>query len=228
MHRSSSTNRAFFVRARLALLAIASVLISAPGCGGNQGEHVAAAAPGPAANGTKLATHMEMARRLYEPQTTPRWSLPRPGYYTADGEARPEWRVTTWGPVNRESSHMAKGGPVTDHTDEFRMYWSRIPDFRITEYQVWPTETGWIARILYGGTTADGTPVLAHQADFVTVDESGKVVRIEWYCDAGEWIEQVWTRASGLNEQQVRTTLAKPDGFRRLIDIALGRAKYEP
>jgi hypothetical protein len=66
--------------------------------------------------------------------------------------------------------------------------------------------------------------VLAHQVDIVTVDESGKLVRLEWHCDSGEWINQVWTKSSGLPPEKVREVLAQPKGFDRLCQIALGRA----
>ena len=105
------------------------------------------------------------------------------------------------------------------------MYWNRIPDFRIVEYQVWPNEQGWIARLIFAGTANDGTPVRAHQVDIVTVDDTGKVARIEYHCDAGEWIDQVWSKASGLSAAQVRQVLAQPHGWNSLIAIALGRAK---
>jgi hypothetical protein len=41
-----------------------------------------------------------------------------------------------------ESNHIESGEPAKDYTDEFRMYWSRIPDFHIAEYKLWLTEEG--------------------------------------------------------------------------------------
>ncbi|MFC4595465.1 hypothetical protein [Sphingobium tyrosinilyticum] len=169
-----------------------------------------------------LEIHAEMGRRMYEPQMTPRWPiLEQPSAYTVEGTAREPWTVSFYGPLNGESS-MTTNGVRTKHTAEYEMYWKYIPDFRITEYKVWPTPEGWIARIIYEGTTKDGIPVLAHQVDIVTVDETAKVVRLEWHCDAGEWIREVWTRSSGLTEAQVREVLAQPKGFDRLCEIALG------
>jgi hypothetical protein len=178
----------------------------------------------------RIEANRALAQRKYDLQMIPRWPLGGAGVHTVDGSARAPWRVTTWGPMNGESSHMATGAPASEYTGEFLMYWSRIPDFRILEYKVWPTEEGWIARLIFGGTAKDGTSVRAHQVDIVTVDETGKVVRIEWHCDAGEWIRNVWSKSGGLSEQAVREVLAKPKGWERLIDIALGRtsACYGP
>ena len=179
-----------------------------------------------AIRGERLAQHAEMARRMYEPQMTPRWPLNKwPSALTVDGKPRAPWRISTWGPLSRESGFVTGAEPKTSYTGEFEMYWSRMPDFRITKYTVWPTEQGWIARIIYQGTTKDGRAALAHQVDIVSVDDTGKVARIEWHCDAGEWIDQVWSKASGLTAAQVREVLAQANGWNHLIDISLGRAK---
>jgi hypothetical protein len=221
--------RALFGHCHLPLLAAACVmaLLAAP----PTLAQTSAAAPVTASvsentvSKARLASHLDMARRMYQPQMTPHWPTKDwSSSYTAEGTARPPWKITTLGPLTGESSMTVTGAPATEHTGEFQMYWSRIPDFRIAEYKVWPTDEGWIARIIYVGTAKDGTPVRAHQVDIVSVDDTGKVTRIEWHCDAGEWIRQVWTKASGLSEPQVRDVLAKPKGFERLIDISLGRA----
>jgi hypothetical protein len=174
----------------------------------------------------RVAQHAEMARRMYEPQMTPRWPLGQLGSaLTADGKPRAPWTITTWGPLSRESHFVTSAAAPTEHTGEFQMYWSRMPDFRITKYTVWPTEQGWIARIIYEGTNKEGKAALAHQVDIVSVDDTGKVTRIEWHCDAGEWIDQVWSKASGMPAAKVREVLAQPNGWNHLIDISLGRAK---
>jgi hypothetical protein len=225
---TASIRRRFYGRP-LPLLAVAAAaaLVGAPpamakGAGGASA--VAASASADAATRTRVELHRRMAQRKYDQQMIPRWRIGEPGILTADGQPRGPWRVTTWGPLNGESGFTTTGAAPMEYTGEFLMYWSRIPDFRITEYKVWPTEQGWIARIIFGGTAKDGTPVRAHQVDVVTVDESGKVVRIEYHCDAGEWINQVWMKASGLPAQKVREVLAQPKGWDRLIDIALGRS----
>jgi hypothetical protein len=221
---------AFIANCRLvaAGLGAAALMTAAPAMA--QTDHAGkphTAATESVASKSVLQMHLEMARRMYEPQKTPHWKLPVLSAMTADGKPRTPWKQETFGPLSGESSHIEKGEISTDYTDEFRMYWSRIPDFHIAEYKVWPTKEGWIARIIYEGTTKDGTHVRAHQADIATVDETGKVVRFEWHCSEGEWIRQVWTRASGLTELQVRDVLSKPKGWDRLIDISLGRASAD-
>jgi hypothetical protein len=174
---------------------------------------------------SRTARHEEMARRMYEPQMTPHWPLEGPGSMDGSTSANPDdqepWEMRTWGPLNGELTVSMPRPPKKEHSGEFLMYWSRIPDFRILEYRVWPNEDGWIARIEYGGTARDGTSVLAHQVDIVTVDERGRLVRLEWHCDSNEWINQVWTASSDLPADNVRELLAKPDGFQLLIDHAL-------
>jgi hypothetical protein len=202
--------------------AAAALLCGAPAAAQTAGAPPSAGSA-PVAASARLQANLELAQRKYDQQMIPRWPLGGRGVHTYDGKGRAAWRISTWGPMNGESGHMVTGAPATAYTGEFLMYWSRIPDFRIVDYTVWPTEEGWIARLVFGGTAKDGTEVRAHQVDIVTVDETGKIARIEWHCDAGEWIRNVWSKASGLTEPQVRDVLAKPQGWDRLIDIALGR-----
>ena len=168
----------------------------------------------------------QMARCMYEPQKTAyQQGLVRlPGAWSADGQIHEPWMLTTFGPLAGETRHTINGADDSmDGTREFQMYWTGIPDFRITEFKVWPTQEGWIARIIYSGTTRDGTPVLAHQVDIVTVDEKHRVVRIEWFCDTNQWTQQVWSRASGKSVEELREMLSKPGGFQALIEYTLSQ-----
>ncbi len=171
---------------------------------------------------SRLDVHREMARCMYEPQMTAYktgTNVRLGGAWSAGGEIHEPWTLTTFGPMAGEGTATLNGAPESmDCSPEFQMYWTGIPDFRITDYKVWPTEEGWIARITYGGTARDGTPVLAHQADFVTVDDTGRVVRVEWFVDTNQWQQRVWSKASGKSVDELREMLSKPGGFQKLIE----------
>jgi hypothetical protein len=103
-----------------------------------------------------------------------------------------------------------------DPNPEFQMYWTGMPDFRIKEYEVFPHEQGWIAKMVYGGTAHDGTEVSAHQADFVTTDDQYRIVRMEWYTDPNQWL-RVWSVASGKPIEEVSRLFDTHAGFEQLI-----------
>jgi hypothetical protein len=67
--------------------------------------------------------------------------------------------------------------------------------------------------------------VLAHQADIVTVDSKGRVIRVEWFVDTNQWQQQVWSKASGKSVDELREMLSKPGGFQKLIEYTLSLRK---
>jgi hypothetical protein len=101
------------------------------------------------------------------------------------------------------------------------MYWAGFPDFRLTEYQLYLKEDGWIARITFGGTAPDGQVATVHQADFATVSEDGRLVRMEWFVDTYQWQQQVLTKVSGLSIPEIREIVHQPSGYNKLIDYVL-------
>lgn len=175
----------------------------------------------------KLDRHREMARATYEPQMTAYKTKGRillPGAWTADAKAREPWTLTIFGPMIGEKHKTIDGSPETmECTKEYRMYWAGFPDFRITNYKVWPNEEGWIARLEFGGTAPDGATAKVHQVDIMSVDEDGCLVRVEWFVDLDQWRTQVWSKASGKSVEELRTFLAQPNGFEKLIEYTLSR-----
>jgi hypothetical protein len=119
-------------------------------------------------------------------------------------------------------------GPETmDGNPEFQMYWTGIPDFHIDHYEDFPHEDGWICRMVYKGTAKDGTTVVAHQVDFATVDDRGRVVRMEWYSDPNQWL-RVWQAASGKSIEEVDALFATTDGFKQLIEETIAGRAADP
>ncbi|MFC7886897.1 hypothetical protein ACFUVV_34165 [Streptomyces sp. NPDC057376] len=148
-------------------------------------------------------------------------------WYTPDGEIDEPYELTLFSPKRGEWTVPMTGRDSMDSNPEFQMYWTRIPDFGIKEYDVLAHEDGWIARQVFGGTAVDGTSVTAHQVDFVTTDERCRVVRLEWYTDPNQWL-RVWSVASGKPLAEVSELFDTHDGFKRLIaDTIAGRERRE-
>jgi hypothetical protein len=108
------------------------------------------------------------------------------------------------------------GPDSMDPNAEFRMYWKGIPDYGIKDYEVWPVETGWIARLAYKGTARDGEEIVAHHVDIVTTDNQGRVVRLEWYVDQEQWL-RVWAKASGMSVEELRAKVTTLDGCQQFL-----------
>jgi hypothetical protein len=155
-----------------------------------------------------------MARRKYEAQKVGSETGHIEPWYSPDGVIDEPWELTLF---------SARRGDWTVSVDsmnpdpEFQMYWTRIPDFGIKEYEVYPHEQGWVAKQVFRGTAIDGTPVVGHQIDFVTTDDQCRIVRIEWYVDSAEW-ERIWSVASGKPIEEVHALVTTLGGFQRLID----------
>ena len=131
----------------------------------------------------KRAAYLEMARCTYEPQMTA-WKekgrILLPGAWSIGGKIHEPWTITFFGPLAGEFTREITGTPDTmECTREYRMYWTGFPDFKLDEYKVWPIEDGWIACQTFRGTTRDGTMAEVHQTDIATVDEAGRMVRME-------------------------------------------------
>lgn len=174
----------------------------------------------------KAAVYREMARCTYEPQMTAYKDktapINLPGAWSAGGKIHDPWTITFFGPMAGEFTATLTGAPDDmSCTKEYRMYWTGFPDFRLTDYKVWPIEDGWIARITFKGTAPDGTTAEVHQADIATVDEEGRLVRMEWFVDTNQWQQRVWSKASGLSMEELRVVLAQKGGFQKLIDHTL-------
>ena len=116
----------------------------------------------------RVETHREMARRKYEAQAVGHEVGHIDVWYTPEGPAREPYELTLFSPKRGEWKVSAD---TMDPNREFQMYWTRIPDFGIKDYEVWPVETGWIARLAYKGTARDGEEIVAHQVDIVTTDD---------------------------------------------------------
>jgi hypothetical protein len=174
----------------------------------------------------KAAAYREMARCTYEPQMTA-WKdkakgVSLPGAWSIGGKVHEPWAITFFGPMAGEFSYTVDGSADSmSCTNEYRMYWTGFPDFQVTEYKVWTIEDGWIARITFKGTAPDGTVAEVHQADIATVDEQGRLSRMEWFVDTEQWRQRVWSKSSGLSMDELRALLAQPGGFQKLIDHTL-------
>ena len=176
--------------------------------------------------GDKAEIYREMARCTYEPQMTAYLNkaagVRLPGAWSAGGKVYEPWEITFFGPMAGEFKYTVDGSPDSmSCTNEYRMYWTGFPDFRVTDYKVWPTENGWIARITFNGEAPDGTKAEVHQVDIATVDEEGKLVRMEWFVDTEQWRQRVWLKASGLTLEELRAMLAQQGGFQKLIEHTL-------
>lgn len=176
--------------------------------------------------GDRAEIYREMARCTYEPQMTAYRNkaagISLPGAWSAGGKLHDPWTITFFGPMAGEFTATIDGSPDSmSCTNEYRMYWTGFPDFRITDYKVWPIEDGWIARITFKGTAPDGTTAEVHQADIATVDEEGRLVRVEWFVDTNQWQQRVWSKASGLSMEELREMLSQKGGFQKLIEHTL-------
>src|ERR1700712_558308 len=117
--------------------------------------------------GEKRAAYLEMARCTYEPQMTAYLDKPSgvrlPGAWSIAGKVHEPWTITFFGPMIGEFTTTIDGSADSmSCTDEYRMYWTGFPDFRVIDYKVWPTDEGWIARIVFGGQAPDGTVAEVH------------------------------------------------------------------
>lgn len=74
---------------------------------------------------------------------------------------------------------------------ELEMYWKRIPDFGIKDYEIFPSEAGWAQVLYWRGTGEDGQEYLAEEVDIVRTDDDFNVTRFEIYSDAAQWMELV-------------------------------------
>lgn len=170
----------------------------------------------------KRAAYLEMARCTYEPQMTAWKTKDRillPGAWSIGGKIHPTWTLTLFGPLAGEFTREVDGSPDTmECTKEYRMYWKAFPDFRLDEWRAWPKEDGWIARQTFRGTGPDGTIAEVHQADIATVDEAGRLVRMEWFVDNYQWQSRVLTVCSRLPVEEVRKMTMQPGGYGMLID----------
>jgi hypothetical protein len=79
-----------------------------------------------------IAVHRETARRAYESQKHGYQVGHIDVWYTPDGEIDEPYELTLFSP---------KRGSM-DPNPEFQIYWTRIPDLGIKEYDVFPHEDG--------------------------------------------------------------------------------------
>src|SRR5262245_49520498 len=133
----------------------------------------------------RVTRNAEMARRMYELQVNGHHthSLDQRGILSYDDDFSEPWDLVLFSPKRGDWTVHITGPESFDGEPEFRMYWNGMPDFAITWYEVFPHEHGWVCRMVYTGHTRDSEEIVAHQADFATVDEKSRVVRLEWYTD---------------------------------------------
>jgi hypothetical protein len=74
---------------------------------------------------------------------------------------------------------------------ELRMYWKRIPDFGVQDFEIFPSETGWAQVLYWGGTGLDGKDYRAEEVDIVRTDDALDITRFEIYSDAKQWTKLV-------------------------------------
>ena len=164
----------------------------------------------------RTEVHRELARRRYESQVNGYETGRVEMWYAPDGDIGEPYELTLFSPKRGDWKVQMADRYSNDSNPEFQMYWTGIPDFGIREYTVWPNEEGWIARMTFGGTALDGTPVTAHQVDIVTTDDKCRIARLEWYSDQLQWFG-VWSVASGKPVDEVQELFTSTDGFKRLI-----------
>jgi hypothetical protein len=161
----------------------------------------------------KIELHLRMAERMYDSQV----EAYKAGHvenncWTADGKIHEPFELTLFSPKRGDWTVRVTGPESMDPNAEFNLYWFGIPDFGIVWYEVTPREDGWICRMRYEGTATDGEHVVAHQVDFATVDDKGRVVRLEWYVDQPQW-NAVWAKASGRTVEEVAAKVATLGGW---------------
>src|SRR5437868_4533687 len=162
----------------------------------------------------RVEMHREMARKKYEAQKVGYQVGHIDIWYTPDGPAREPYELSL---VSPKRGDWTVSADTMDPNREFQMYWTRIPDFGIKDYEVFAHEDGWIAKQVFGGTAIDGTEVTAHQVDFATTDDQCRIVRLEWYIDSPQWL-RVFSVASGKPIEEVEKYFETTGGFARLID----------
>jgi hypothetical protein len=162
----------------------------------------------------RVAVHRETARRKYDAMRVGHEIGYVKAWYTPDGEIHEPFNVTMFAPTSGE--HTVAVDSI-DPNSEFQMFWKRIPDFGIKEYEVFPHEAGWVAKQVYRGTALDGSEVVAYQAEFVWTDDQCRVVRVERYKDMSEW-HRVWAVATGRSVSDVEASFTHPDGAQQLME----------
>lgn len=177
----------------------------------------------------KAEQFLAMAKATYEPQMTAHLRKDQPillpGAWSAGGKVYENpWDITFFGPLVGEFKYSVNGAPDSMSCwREYQMYWVGFPDFRLTDYKIFLKEDGWIARITFGGTAPDGQEATVHQADFATVSDDGRLVRMEWFVDTYQWQNQVLMKCSGLTIPEIREIVHQPSGYNKLIDLVLAR-----
>jgi hypothetical protein len=84
--------------------------------------------------------------------------------------------------------YLAKIDPEDRLTCEMRMYWKKMPDFRIvTPFNCRAEEWGFAMRDDYSGTTHDGRVVTVHEWDYIWTNDDGHITRWEWFQDSADW-----------------------------------------
>jgi hypothetical protein len=162
----------------------------------------------------RIQLHREMATRMYEAQVVgyQHGRIEIHGGWTADGQVHEPYEMTLFSPKRGDWTIRMTRPDTMNPNAEFQMYWFGIPDFGIKWYEIFPHEDGWICRMRFEGTATDGELVVAHQVDFATVDDQGRVVRMEWYVDQPQW-NKVWSKASGKTVEEVAAKVATLGGW---------------
>jgi uncharacterized protein YuzE len=93
-------------------------------------------------------------------------------------------------------------GTVADF--EHKKIWRRLPDYKMDDFEAWPTEDGCAWRWRVNGHSAEGVYYEFWEQVFIDTDEAGKIVRMEFYDDwqgfpqtlgfiTGLTIDQLWS-----------------------------------
>jgi hypothetical protein len=66
---------------------------------------------------------------------------------------------------------------------EHQKIWQRLPDYKMDDFEAWPTESGCAWRCRVNGHAADGTSYEFWEQCFTHTDADGKIARFEFFDD---------------------------------------------
>jgi hypothetical protein len=133
----------------------------------------------PPAN-ARVARNLDIATRFFE------------GYHesvargSVDGVFEPDDFADEWvlfSPWFGETVHTSDSGYASTADVEHRKIWTRLPDYKMDDFEAWPTDDGCAWRWRVHGTTADGVHYEFWEQVFIDTDDAGKITRFEFYDD---------------------------------------------
>ena len=109
---------------------------------------------------------------------------------------------------------------------ELEMYWKRIPDFGVKQYQIFANERGWVQVLAWQGTGEDGLEHRGDEVDVVYTDDDFNLTRVEIYSDSKQWLALIAYANDTTVEEREQSTSSYGDliAGRRHGDEALARS----